>query len=265
MINRFYSDPTISTSALDSQETRSTPTLKNTNALLTENNTKEMPELAGAGSIHTYENKYDRPAQPRQNSGKSARTPRRLSNLRKGIAVGAACGALLLSGFAATHYTQVGNIGSTANYQQHQVVSTTQHDHHRHQSSASVANSYIDMARSAASSAGISPDYFVRQINQESGFNPNVVSPVGALGIAQFMPGTAAEMGVNPSDPQSSLTGAARWMGRLSRQFGGDYAKALAAYNAGPGAVQGAVNAGGGNWLAYLPAETQNYVRSIMG
>ncbi|GLV55297.1 hypothetical protein KDH_21440 [Dictyobacter sp. S3.2.2.5] len=121
------------------------------------------------------------------------------------------------------------------------------------------------MARSAAIAAGISPDYFVRQINQESGFNPNAVSPVGAIGIAQFMPATAAEMGVNASDPQSSLTGAARWMSSLTKQFGGDYGKALAAYNAGPGAVQGAVNAGGGNWLAQLPAETQNYVRSIMG
>ncbi|GCE08350.1 lytic transglycosylase domain-containing protein [Dictyobacter aurantiacus] len=229
--------------------------MKNANTLLLENNAKAITEISATAAATPT---YDRPA-------KAARTPRRISNLRKGIAVGAACGALLLSGFAATHYTQVDNYGSTANYPRHDVTSTARHDNHRHQSSASVAHSYVDMARSAAIAAGINPDYFVRQINQESGFNPNVVSPAGAIGIAQFMPATAAEMGINASDPQSALTGAARWMANLNRQFGGDYSKALAAYNAGPGAVQSAVNAGGGNWLAQLPAETQNYVRSIMG
>jgi soluble lytic murein transglycosylase-like protein len=54
-------------------------------------------------------------------------------------------------------------------------------------------------------------------------------------------------------------------MAQLSRQFGGNYAMALAAYNAGPGAVQAAINAGGGNWYYYLPAETRNYVAVIMG
>ena len=79
------------------------------------------------------------------------------------------------------------------------------------------------------------------------------------------MPGTAASMGVNPYDPTSALNGAARMMSGLSAQYGGDYAKALAAYNAGGGAVNAAVARGGGNWLAFMPAETQNYVRIIMG
>jgi soluble lytic murein transglycosylase-like protein len=124
---------------------------------------------------------------------------------------------------------------------------------------------YEGMARQAAIQAGINPDLFVRQIHAESGFDPNAASGAGAVGIAQFMPATAASMGVNPYDPASALNGAARMMANLSSQFGGDYAKALAAYNAGPGAVQAAVNAGGGNWLAFLPGETQGYVHKIMG
>lgn len=131
--------------------------------------------------------------------------------------------------------------------------------------SYSEANDYVGMARQAALNAGINPDAFVRQIQKESSFNPNAASPAGAVGIAQFMPGTAASMGVNPYDPSSALNGAARMMASQSAQFGGDYAKALAAYNAGPGAVQSAVAQGGGNWLAYLPGETQNYVHAIMG
>ncbi|BCL78396.1 lytic transglycosylase domain-containing protein [Ktedonobacteria bacterium brp13] len=127
----------------------------------------------------------------------------------------------------------------------------------------SYSTSYQSIARSAAVANGINPDRFVRQIQQESGFNPNAVSPAGAIGIAQFMPGTAAGMGINPHDPVASLNAAARMMGNLDKQFGGDYNKALAAYNAGPGAVQNAVRRGGGNWLSYLPTETRNYVAII--
>jgi soluble lytic murein transglycosylase-like protein len=129
----------------------------------------------------------------------------------------------------------------------------------------SQANDYVDLARQAAIAAGINPDLFVRQIQQESGFNPGATSPAGAVGIAQFMPATAAAMGVNPYDPTSALYGGARLMAQLSAQFGGDYAKALAAYNGGPGAVQNAVAQGGANWLAFMPAESQNYVHIIMG
>lgn len=124
---------------------------------------------------------------------------------------------------------------------------------------------YVAIAQQAAAQYGISPVYFVRQINQESGFNPYAMSPVGAVGIAQFLPSTAAGMGVNPYDPVDALYGAARMMANLSNQYGGDYAKALAAYNAGPGNVNNAIAAGGAAWLSYLPAETQNYVRIIMG
>ncbi|MFL5703249.1 MAG: lytic transglycosylase domain-containing protein [Ktedonobacteraceae bacterium] len=125
--------------------------------------------------------------------------------------------------------------------------------------------SYADIAWQAALNAGINPDLFLRQIRQESAFNPGAISPAGAIGIAQFMPATATNVGVDPHDPVQSLYGAARLMANLSAMYGGNYAMALAAYNAGPGNVQYAINMGGSNWRAYLPAETQNYIAVIMG
>lgn len=126
-------------------------------------------------------------------------------------------------------------------------------------------NSYVRVAWGDALDAHINPVYFVRQINQESGFNPNSLSPAGAEGIAQFMPATAAGIGINPWDPIQALRGAAQYMAAKLRLYDGDYAKALASYNAGDGAVQMAVNAcGEENWLACTPAETRRYVHNIM-
>ncbi len=123
---------------------------------------------------------------------------------------------------------------------------------------------YHQLARQDASNEGISPDLFERQINQESGFNPNAVSPAGAEGIAQFMPSTAQGLGINPYDPVQSLSGAASYMARLYTRYQ-DYDKALAAYNAGSDSVNRAVSNCGGNWRACVPAETQNYIKVIMG
>jgi hypothetical protein len=123
---------------------------------------------------------------------------------------------------------------------------------------------YVAIARQAAISNGIPPDYFVQQINAESGFNPNAVSPSGAVGIAQMIPSTAAGVGANPYDPISALNGAARLMAGYYKQYG-DYAKALAAYNAGSGTLEYALKAGGANWMSFLPAETRNYIFKIMG
>jgi soluble lytic murein transglycosylase-like protein len=125
---------------------------------------------------------------------------------------------------------------------------------------------YIAIAQQDAIDAGISPDYFVRQINQESGFNPNAVSPAGAIGIAQFEPGTASGLGINPWDPIQALRAAAQLMARYAKMYGGNYAMALAAYNGGTGTVQYAVNTcGSANWLNCLPAETRHYIYVIMG
>ena len=124
---------------------------------------------------------------------------------------------------------------------------------------------YVAIAQQDAIAVGISPDYFVRQINAESGFNPNSVSPAGAVGIAQFLPSTAAGLGVNPWDPIQALRGAARLMASYAQNYGGDYAKALAAYNGGSGTVQYAVTNCGANWLNCLPGETRHYINVIMG
>lgn len=125
---------------------------------------------------------------------------------------------------------------------------------------------YVSIAEQDASNAGISPDYFVRQINLESGFNPNAVSPSGAEGIAQFLPSTAAELGINPFNPEQALNGAAHVMAGYNANYHGNYAMALAAYNAGSGTVQYAVNTcGPTNWMNCLPAQTQNYIHVIMG
>lgn len=122
----------------------------------------------------------------------------------------------------------------------------------------------VTLAEQDATAAGISPVYFVRQINLESGFNPNAVSPGGAEGIAQFEPSTAAGLGIDPFNPTQALKAAAQMMARYSSQYGG-YDKALAAYNAGPASLQRAENSCGANWLSCMPAETQHYVATIMG
>jgi hypothetical protein len=127
-------------------------------------------------------------------------------------------------------------------------------------------SAYIAIAQQDAINAGISPDYFVRQINQESGFNPNASSPMGAEGIAQFMPSTAAGLGIDPWNPDQALNAAAHVMAGYNKNYGGNYAMALAAYNGGSGTVQNAVNScGSANWMNCLPGETRNYIRVIMG
>lgn len=124
---------------------------------------------------------------------------------------------------------------------------------------------YVALARADALKYGISPDLYVRQIQQESHFDPNAYSYVGAVGIAQFMPATAAEMGFDPTDPVAALDGGAKFMGNLNNRFHGDYAKALAAYNAGPGAVDTAVSGCGGAWLSCMDPQAQAYVYIIEG
>jgi soluble lytic murein transglycosylase-like protein len=116
---------------------------------------------------------------------------------------------------------------------------------------------FLNLARAAARRNGVPEDLFLRLIQQESAWNQNAVSSAGALGLAQLMPGTAQHLGVNPRDPVQNLDGGARYLKEQYRTFG-SWRLALAAYNAGPGAVQ---RHGG------VPPyhETQNYVRVIWG
>lgn len=104
----------------------------------------------------------------------------------------------------------------------------------------------------------LSPSLLEALVWQESRWNENAVSPVGAQGLAQLMPGTARYLGVNPRDPFANLEGGARYLREQLDRFGGDIEKALAAYNAGPGRVE---RAGG------IPniRETKQYVAAIMG
>ena len=93
--------------------------------------------------------------------------------------------------------------------------------------------------------------------HQESGFNPRAVSPKGAAGVMQLMPGTARDLGVTDVyDPEQNIDAGVRYYKQQRDRFGNDDL-ALAAYNAGPGAVEHA-----GNRIPNI-AETRNYVRSI--
>lgn len=116
---------------------------------------------------------------------------------------------------------------------------------------------YRALAAQIAEEEGVDPALFTRLIEAESSFRPDVTSSAGAYGLAQLMPGTAAELGVDPSDPVQNLRGGARYLREQLDRFG-DPALALAAYNAGPGNVS---RYGG------IPPfeETQNYVARILG
>ncbi|WP_377505234.1 lytic transglycosylase domain-containing protein [Octadecabacter sp. R77987] len=119
------------------------------------------------------------------------------------------------------------------------------------------AGPYLDMARSAARRNRVPEDLFLRLVHQESRWNPRARSHAGALGLAQLMPATARVLGVDPHDPYQNLDGGARYLRQQYEEFG-SWRLALAAYNAGPGAVQ---RHGG------VPPfrETRNYVRIIWG
>lgn len=116
---------------------------------------------------------------------------------------------------------------------------------------------WLQAARNAAQQHGIPEDLFLRLVQQESGFNASAVSPKGATGLAQLMPGTAQQLGVDINNPQQNLEGGARYLKQMHARFG-NWPHALAAYNAGPEAVQ---KHGG------IPpyAETQGYVLAILG
>lgn len=116
---------------------------------------------------------------------------------------------------------------------------------------------YAPMAAAAARKHGIPEDLFKRLVQQESNWNPKARSNVGAIGLAQLMPATARKLGVNPRDPKQNLDGGARYLSQQYATFK-SWRLALAAYNAGPGAVQ--------KYNGVPPyKETRNYVKVILG
>ena len=130
------------------------------------------------------------------------------------------------------------------------------------------APSYVEYSRQelcdvvilAAQAYNLPVGFFMRLIWQESNFKPQTVSRAGAQGIAQFMPGTAAEMGLDdPFDPMQALPVSARFLHNLHEKFG-NHGLAAAAYNAGPRRVA--------SWLTKrtnLPSETRAYVLTVTG
>ena len=95
-----------------------------------------------------------------------------------------------------------------------------------------------ELAAAAARRHGLDPGLVLAVVSVESGFRPQAVSPRGAQGLMQLMPGTASSLGVADAfDPVQNLDGGTRHLGQLLTLYGGDLARALAAYNAGEGAV----------------------------
>jgi len=116
---------------------------------------------------------------------------------------------------------------------------------------------YLEVAKAAARKHGIPEDLFLRLVQQESGWNAGAVSVKGATGLAQLMPGTAKALGVDIDDPDQNLNGGARYL-RMQYDKFGSWRLALAAYNAGPQAVEKHDG---------IPPyeETRNYVKVILG
>ncbi len=116
---------------------------------------------------------------------------------------------------------------------------------------------YLEVAKAAARKHDVPEDLFLRLVQRESGWNIYAVSSKGATGLAQLMPDTADRLGVDINDPKENLEGGARYLKMMYDRFG-TWKLALAAYNAGPGAVEASDG---------IPPyeETKNYVLAILG
>ena len=117
----------------------------------------------------------------------------------------------------------------------------------------------------AAQSGGVDPTLALAVAQRESNFSQSAVGAAGEQGVFQIMPSTAQDLGINPADLQQNIAGGTALLSHLLGKFGGDQAKALAAYNCGETCVQNAIARGGDNWYSYIPASSYQYVVSILG
>jgi cell wall-associated NlpC family hydrolase len=124
-------------------------------------------------------------------------------------------------------------------------------------SSLDVPSTLVPLFESASAKTGVPVSLLAAVAKQESGFNANAVSSAGAQGMMQLMPSTASGLGVNAFDPAQAIGGAAQLLGSYLQRYNGSVPLALAAYNAGPGAV-----ARYGGVPPY--AQTTGYVNNIL-
>ncbi len=125
-------------------------------------------------------------------------------------------------------------------------------------SSSSVSGKFSELIAAAAEKFDVDANLIQAVIKAESNFNPKAVSSSGALGLMQLMPSTAESLGVDdPLDPEQNIFGGTKFLHRLLDKYKNDVSLALAAYNAGPGAVD---KYGG------IPpyAQTQTYVKRVL-
>lgn len=115
-----------------------------------------------------------------------------------------------------------------------------------------------DLIREAALRAGLPPEFVASVAKVESGLRPDSISPKGAIGVMQLMPATAKSLGADPNDVAQNIDAGARLLRDLLLKYDGDVVKALAAYNAGPGAVA--------RYRGLPPFdETRRYVNKVIG